>query len=57
MASEAWTAAAHAHRHLTIAGRVPHRAEDAGVLPEQVPRDARRIADPGTGDACANRGE
>jgi tRNA (cmo5U34)-methyltransferase len=50
MASEEWTTAAHAHRYLTLADQVPHRAEGEGVLSEQVPRDARRILDLGTGD-------
>jgi SAM-dependent methyltransferase len=50
MASEEWTTAAHAHRYLALADQVPHRAEGEGVLAEQVPRDARRILDLGTGD-------
>ena len=50
MASEEWTTAAHASRYLAMADAVPHRAEGEGVLSEQVPRDARRILDLGTGD-------
>jgi tRNA (cmo5U34)-methyltransferase len=50
MASEEWTTAAHANRYLALADAVPHRAEGEGVLADQVPRDARRILDLGTGD-------
>ena len=50
MASEEWTSAAHANRYLALADAVPHRAEGEGVLSQQVPRDARRILDLGTGD-------
>ncbi len=50
MAGEEWTTAEHANRYLAIAGDVPHRAEGEGVLLEQVPHDARRILDLGTGD-------
>jgi tRNA (cmo5U34)-methyltransferase len=48
--SEEWTRADHANRYLALADQVPHRAEGEGVLAEQVPRDARRILDLGTGD-------
>ena len=48
--SEEWTTAAHANRYLALADQVPHRAEGEGVLSDQVPRDARRILDLGTGD-------
>lgn len=48
--SEEWTTAAHANRYLALADSVPHRAEGEGVLAEQVPRDARRTLDLGTGD-------
>ncbi len=50
MAGEEWTTAEHANRYLAMADDVPHRAEGEGVLSEQVPRDARRILDLGTGD-------
>ena len=50
MAAEEWTIAEHANRYLALADSVPHRAEGEGVLSEQVPRDARRILDLGTGD-------
>jgi len=50
MASEEWTTAEHANRYLALADAVPHRAEGEGVLAEQVPRDARRLLDLGTGD-------
>ena len=50
MAGEEWTTAEHANRYLAMADDVPHRAEGEGVLVEQVPRDARRVLDLGTGD-------
>lgn len=50
MASEEWTDPAHANRYLALADAVPHRAAGEGVLAEQVPHDARRILDLGTGD-------
>jgi len=48
--SEEWTTAAHANRYLALADAVAHRAEGEGVLSDQVPLDARRILDLGTGD-------
>ena len=48
--SEEWTSPAHVSRYLALADGVGHRAEGEGVLSEQVPRDARRILDLGTGD-------
>jgi trans-aconitate methyltransferase len=50
MASGEWTDAAHANRYLALADAVPHRAEGEGVLAGEVPADARRIVDLGTGD-------
>ena len=49
MASEEWTTAEHALRYLARADAYPHRAEGEGVLLEQVPDNARRVLDLGTG--------
>jgi len=50
IASEEWTTPAHANRYLALADAVPRRAEGEGVLSDQLPRDARRVLDLGTGD-------
>jgi SAM-dependent methyltransferase len=50
VAGEEWKTAAHVDHYLALADGVQHRAEGEGVLSEQVPRDARRILDLGTGD-------
>ena len=50
MASEEWTDAEHVSRYLARADGFPHRLEGERVLLEQIPRDARRILDLGTGD-------
>ena len=50
MAANEWKTPAHVNRYLALADSVGRRAEGEGVLSEQVPRDARRILDIGTGD-------
>ena len=50
MPAEEWTTAEHALRYLARADAYPRRAEGESALLEQVPGDARRILDLGTGD-------
>jgi tRNA (cmo5U34)-methyltransferase len=45
-----WTSPECVARYLERADRFPHRAEGESVLFEQVPKDARRVLDLGTGD-------
>jgi SAM-dependent methyltransferase len=49
MSSE-WTTPEHALAYLRMADRIPHRTEGEAALLEEVPRDARRILDLGSGD-------
>jgi tRNA (cmo5U34)-methyltransferase len=48
--SNEYTTPEHALAYLQMADRIPHRAEGEGTLLEEVPKEARRILDLGSGD-------
>jgi SAM-dependent methyltransferase len=48
--SNEWTTPEHALAYLRMADRIPHRAEGEATLLEEVPQDAARVLDLGSGD-------
>ncbi len=48
--SHEWTTPEHALAYLQMADRIPHRTEGEASLLEEVPKDAARILDLGSGD-------
>jgi len=48
--SHEWTTPEHALAYLQMADRIPHRTEGEATLLEEVPKDAGRILDLGSGD-------
>jgi len=45
-----WTTPEHSLAYLQMADRIPHRTEGEATLLEEVPKDAGRILDLGSGD-------
>lgn len=48
--SKEWTTPEHVLAYLKMADRIPHRTEGEGTLLEEVPKEAARILDLGSGD-------
>jgi hypothetical protein len=49
--STEWMAPEHALAYLRLADRIPHRTEGEATLLEEVPKEAIRVLDLGSGDA------